>query len=84
PLVDLGGGVFDFSSVDPMIRAARKHDIQVIWDLFHYGYPADLDLLSYAFPSRFADYCAACARYLGRQLPGPLWFTPTNEPSYFA
>ncbi|WP_314438464.1 family 1 glycosylhydrolase [Massilia timonae] len=84
PLVDLGGGVFDFSSVDPMIRAARKHDIQVIWDLFHYGYPADLDLLSDVFPSRFADYCTACARYLGRHLPGPLWFTPTNEPSYFA
>jgi hypothetical protein len=84
PLADLGRGVYDFSSVDPIVDAARKYDMQVIWDLFHYGYPADVDLLSAEFPSRFADYCAACARYLSRRLPGPLWFTPINEPSYFS
>lgn len=84
PLVDRGNGNYDFSSVDPVIEAARKYEMQVIWDLFHYGYPDDVDLLSADFPPRFAAYCAACARYLSERLPGPLWFTPINEPSYFS
>jgi beta-glucosidase/6-phospho-beta-glucosidase/beta-galactosidase len=84
PLVDLGGSRFDFSTVRPMVDAARRHGIEVVWDLFHYGYPEDLDLLSDAFPVRFAQYCGACARYLRQRLPGTLWFTPVNEPSYLA
>jgi hypothetical protein len=84
PLVDLGGQRFDFSTVRPMLEAAQRHGVEVVWDLFHYGYPGDLDLLSDEFPARFADYCAACARYLRRQLSGTLWFTPVNEPSYLA
>jgi hypothetical protein len=84
PLVDLGARRFDFSTVRPLVRAAQRHGMEVVWDLFHYGYPADLDLLSDEFPKRFAAYCAACARYLRRQLGGTLWFTPVNEPSYMA
>lgn len=84
PLVDLGQGRYDFSSVQPLVRASRRQGISVIWDLFHYGYPPGLDLFSEAFPERFADYCAACARYLRSQLVHPLWFTPINEPSFFS
>jgi hypothetical protein len=84
PLVDLGRRRYDFVTVRPVVEAAGRRGIEVIWDLFHYGYPADVDLLSDAFPARFADYCGACARYLRRRLPGTLWFTPVNEPSYFS
>jgi hypothetical protein len=84
PLVDTGGGRLDFSSVQPMIDAARANNVQVIWDLFHFGYPRDLDPLSRSFRERFADYCAAAARYLAPQMDDPLWVTPVNEPSYFA
>jgi hypothetical protein len=84
PLIDRGNGRYDFSSVEPIVRAAKTHDIDVIWDLFHYGYPDGVDLLSDAFPERFAAYCAACARYLRDRAAGTLWFTPVNEPSYFS
>ena len=85
PLVDLGRGRYDFSSLEPMVHAARRHGIEVIWDLFHYGYPVGVELLSDAFAERFADYCAACARFLrSRQPGGTLWFTPVNEPSFFS
>ncbi len=84
PLVDRGGGHYDFTSIEPVVRAAHRHGVEVIWDLFHYGYPVGLDLLSDAFPQRFADYCGACARHLRRRLGGTLWFTPVNEPSFFA
>jgi hypothetical protein len=84
PVVDHGHGRFDFSSVAPLAEAAQQHGIQVIWDLFHYGYPAEVDLMSEPFVERFAEYCGACARYLRGVTDGPIWFTPVNEPSYFS
>jgi hypothetical protein len=64
PLVDLGYGRYDFSTVDPFIRAAEEYRLCVIWDLFHYGFPKNLDLFSPNFVCRFADYCHAVAHYL--------------------
>ncbi|ACB76901.1 hypothetical protein [Opitutus terrae] len=83
PLVDRGGR-YDFSSVRPFVDASRKYQIDVIWDLFHYGYPSDLDLFSDEFVRRFADYCHAAARFVCAHQEGTCYFTPVNEPSYFA
>lgn len=83
PLVDRGGR-YDFSSVMPFLDASRKHGIEVIWDLFHYGYPSDLDIFSEDFIHRFTAYCAATARYVCANQDGTCYFTPINEPSYFA
>ena len=83
PLIDRGG-TMDFSSLAPFVDAARELGLEVIWDLFHYGYPADLDPLSSAFATRFAAYCRAVAQYLSDRSPGPWYFTPVNEPSYFS
>lgn len=83
PLVDRGGR-YDFSSVDPFLNASRKYGIEVIWDLFHYGYPEDLDPFTDEFTKRFADYCCAAAEYICVHQPGPCYFTPVNEPSFFS
>ncbi len=83
PLVDRGGQ-YDFSSVEPFLEASRKYGIEVIWDLFHYGYPDELDPFSDDFTKRFADYCAAAADYICRNQPGTCYFTPVNEPSFFS
>jgi beta-glucosidase/6-phospho-beta-glucosidase/beta-galactosidase len=83
PLVDRGGR-YDFSPVVPFVEAARENDVEVIWDLFHYGYPDDLDLFSDEFPRRFADYCYACANFIAPRTDGICYFTPVNEPSFFA
>lgn len=84
PLVDRGNGEYDFSSVKPFVEAARKHGIEVIWDLFHYGYPAGVDLFSEAFAERFAEYCRACVKYICENTDGTVYVTPLNEPSYFS
>ncbi|HKX32305.1 MAG TPA: glycoside hydrolase, partial [Blastocatellia bacterium] len=63
---------------------AEKYGIELIHDLFHYGYPERIDLFSEAFPRQFADYCFAAADYITRQMPGTYWFTPINEPSFFS
>lgn len=84
PLVDRGGGLYDFSSLDPFLLAAEKHGVEVIHDLFHFGYPAHVDLWSSEFPRQFADYCEAASAYIVGNTSGPYWFTTVNEPSYFS
>jgi hypothetical protein len=83
PLVDRGGR-YDFSSAEPFVEAAVVHGFDVIWDLFHYGYPDEFDPFSGEFSVRFADYCRAAARFVVERMPGPCFFTPMNEPSFFA
>lgn len=84
PLVDLGYGRYDFSTVEAFVRAAEAYRISVIWDLFHYGFPKDVNLLSPSFVSRFADYCHAVVNYLRSRVDGTLWITPINEPSFMS
>jgi hypothetical protein len=84
PLIDLGRGRYDFSSLDPFLGAAKRHRMNVIWDLFHYGYPQGLDPLGREFQLRFADYCFEAGRYIAGQIDTDWWFTPVNEPSFLA
>jgi beta-glucosidase/6-phospho-beta-glucosidase/beta-galactosidase len=83
PLVDTGSG-YGMSSVTPFIDAARRHDFDVIWDLFHFGYPDDIDPFSRQFAERFANYCHATAVFISRHTHRQCYFTPMNEPSYFS
>lgn len=84
PLIDRGGGRYDFSSLAPVVEAAHRHGVELIYDLFHFGYPDGVDLFSDTFPARFADYCYAAARYVSARAEGTSYFTPINEPSYFS
>jgi beta-glucosidase/6-phospho-beta-glucosidase/beta-galactosidase len=82
-LIDRGGR-YDFRPLRPFLEAAQQSEITPIWDLFHYGYPDDLDPFSEAFVRQFADYCHAVAGYIDRRTYGTPFFTPINEISYFA
>ncbi len=83
PLIDQRGRL-DFSSVRPFVEAGRRHGIRIVWDLFHYGYPVDLDPFSEEFVHRFAAYCHAAAQFVGADGEGPHYFTPVNEPSFLS
>ncbi len=82
PLVDRGGE-YDFACIDPMIEAMNRAQVLPIWDLCHYGYPDDLDPFSDSFVERFARYCRAAAEYVIPRTPGPHFFTPINEITFF-
>ncbi|HYF20692.1 MAG TPA: b-glycosidase, partial [Ramlibacter sp.] len=84
PMVDHGGGRFDFEGLRPFLQAQQHTRIVPIWDLCHYGYPDDADPFEDAFTERFAAYCRAAARFVGAELPGPYFFTPINEITFFA
>jgi hypothetical protein len=83
PTVDRKGH-YDFSPVVPFLDAARAHGIEVVWDLFHDGYPPDLDPFQAAFIHRFASYSAAAARFVEARTVGTCWFAPIVEPSFLA
>ena len=83
-LIERTPGKYDFSSVLPMLAAAREADVQVIWDVLHYGWPDDLDIFSEAFVKRFADFARAFAELATRETDGAPWVVPVNEISFFA
>jgi beta-glucosidase/6-phospho-beta-glucosidase/beta-galactosidase len=77
-------GAYDWSSWIPMLEAARREGIQVIWDLFHYGWPDGLDIFSPQFVDRFARFAAEAAR-IHREHTGEIaFYSPMNEISFFA
>jgi len=78
------GGAYDWSSWIPMLNAARVEGIQVIWDLFHYGWPGDVDIFTPAFVDRFARFSGEAARIRREHTDAPAFWSPMNEMSFFA
>lgn len=83
-LTERGPAHWDFSRAERMARAARRHGVQVLWTLMHYGVPPDLTLLDDALIARFARFAGAAARALAPLCPGPRFYTPINEISFLA
>jgi beta-glucosidase/6-phospho-beta-glucosidase/beta-galactosidase len=83
-LIERPGGVFEFSSLDGMLGAASRQQIQVVWDLCHYGWPDGLDIFAPSFVDRFARFCGAVARHVREQSDDVPLYTPVNEISFFA
>lgn len=74
---------YDFSRAMRRARCARRHGIQILWTLCHYGLPPDCSPLHNDFVDRCADFCAAAARAVLRwQYYTPV-FSPINEISFF-
>ena len=75
---------YDFSSVAAQIHAARQTNIQIIWDLFHYGCPDKLDIFSPEFVSRFAEYAGKFTEFLLAADNRKPFVCLVNEISFFA
>jgi len=84
PMVDLGGGKYDWSSVRAVQDAATACKITPIWDMCHYGLPDDCDPFSDDCRERFVDYCRAAAEFVTSSAEGPYFFTPINEITFFS
>ncbi len=78
------GGKHDWSSWIPMLDAAHNEGVQVIWDLFHYGWPDDLGIFSPMFVNRFALFAGEAARIHREHTDEIAFFSPVNEISFFA
>jgi hypothetical protein len=73
---------YDFSSLLPMLQAARQTQTQVAWDFLHYGWPDGLNIWGAAFVDRFARFALATARVILEETGPPLFVTPANEISF--
>jgi hypothetical protein len=83
-LIEIAPGQYDWSSLTPMLHAARGCGTQVIWDLCHYGWPDDLDIWSPAFVHRFARFAAAAAAIIRRETDGIAYYCAVNEMAFWA
>ncbi|MGI8548702.1 MAG: beta-glucosidase [Gemmatimonadaceae bacterium] len=77
-------GSYDFSSELPRIRAARDAGVQVIWDLFHYGWPDDIDIFRPDFVDRFGRFSRAFAELIADETDQVPLYAPVNEISFTA
>jgi beta-glucosidase/6-phospho-beta-glucosidase/beta-galactosidase len=82
-LIEQRPGQYDFSGAIRMWRAAEDTGMQVIWDLWHYGWPDDIDIFSPAFVRRFTDFARECALRISDYTDAPL-ICPINEISFFS
>lgn len=79
-LIEPERGRYDWSSLAPMVAAAREAGVEVIWDLMHYGWPDWTNPWDAEFVGCFADFAEAVARVIG---PGGR-YVPVNEISFLA
>lgn len=75
---------YDWSSFLPMLQAAQRQGMQVIWDLCHYGWPDDIDIWRPQFVERFARYAAAAAQLIKDETDAVPFYAPLNEISFWA
>ena len=70
-------GIYDWTWIDRVVAAAEKYSLKLYLDLWHYGYPDWLDILSPDAPMHFADF----ARGIAQRYPSLEYYCVCNEPS---
>lgn len=83
-LIETQPYTYDWSAVVPMLEAAEELQIEVIWDLCHYGWPDDLNLFGSQFALRFAEFAGAFAKLHTEIVSTPPRLTLINEISLFS
>ncbi len=76
---------YDFTEVAARMEAAKRHGIQVLWDICHFGYADGLMPSHPQFEHRFVELCKAFTHlYHSVGNPHPLIVTPVNEISFIS
>lgn len=83
-LIERHEGVYDFSTVLPIIKSANMMNIHVLWDLFHYGWPDYIDILKPEFITKFSAFTKAFVNFLSNETDQLPFIAPINEISYLS
>jgi hypothetical protein len=68
---------FNWNWLNRVVAAAEKKQLKLYLDLWHYGYPDWLDILSADAPAHFAEF----ARQIAQRYPSLEYYCVCNEPS---
>ena len=82
-LIEEAPGRYDWSSWTPMLEAAAEAEVEVIWDLLHYGTPDHLDQGGAHFVEAYARFAAEAARQHRAVTGKAAIVCPINEISFF-
>jgi len=76
---------YDWAEVERIIKVSESRNIQVVWDICHFGFPDDLTPLHPMFARRFSHLCREFVINYRRLIPdGSLIVTPINEVSFIS
>lgn len=83
-LIEATPNEYDWRSFLPMIHAAARHDMQIIWELAHFGYPEHLDIWRTSFVDHFERFARAMAQLMRDEGVQHPFFTPINQISFWS
>jgi hypothetical protein len=83
-LIETAPGRYDWSSWLPALEAAEQLDLQIIWDLFHYGSPDCVDQAAPDFAERFTDFAVAALEVHESVSGRPPSVCPLNEINFLS
>jgi hypothetical protein len=83
-LIEKARGKYDWSSWMPALEAAEQVEVQVIWDLFHYGSPDCVDQAAPDFPDRFTEFALAAMEVQQSVSGRPPLVCPLNEINFLS
>jgi hypothetical protein len=83
-LIERLPGQYDWSSWLPALEAAEQAGVEVIWDLFHYGWPDCFDAAAPDFPERFTEFALAAIDVHQSVSNRPPLVCPMNEINFLS
>jgi hypothetical protein len=83
-LIEPRRGEYDFSTVLPFIETSQRMGIQIVWDLFHFGWPDFLDIFDPEWATALTELGFRFAKVLRRESSDISFIAPVNEISFVA
>jgi hypothetical protein len=83
-VIETEPGVYDLSSLHALYDAADELGIEIILDIFHFGWPDFLDIFEPQFIAAFERFTAEIADFLRSRRYPQTFVVPVNEISFFS
>ena len=77
-------GIYNFETLEIIFDAAQECGIEVVLDLFHFGWPDHIDIFGPGFIDRFEAFASAAIDFLRRRGIRRPFIAPVNEISFMA
>jgi hypothetical protein len=84
PQIEKVAGQLNFRTVLPILQAARRDNIEIIWDLLHFGWPDHLDIFTPAWVEAFRELALQFVQLLKSSGVDTPYIAAVNEISFLS